>query len=186
MFVNFDKAGTNMMKIAICDDEKNIRTYLSSLIKKKNSEYSIKEYASAKDYLADGKLYDLLFLDIEMKDDADSLDGMSLARKIRESDLEKQPVIIFVTGYEKYVYDAFDVEAFHYMLKPIDEKKFAEVLERAVKTAGRHEVSKPASLVLHFANSTKNIPIDHIYYIESEGHKVRLQLKVNLLYGSDR
>lgn len=111
-----------MMKIAICDDEKNIRTYLSSLIKKQNSEYSIKEYASAKDYLADGKLYDLLFLDIEMKDDADSLDGMSLARKIRESDLEKQPVIIFVTGYEKYVYDAFDVEAFHYMLKPIDEK----------------------------------------------------------------
>lgn len=39
----------------------------------------------------------------------------------------KHRIIIFVTGYEKYVYDAFDVGAFQYLVKPVDEQKFAEV-----------------------------------------------------------
>ncbi len=44
----------------------------------------------------------------------------------------KQPIIVFAAGYEKYVYDAFDVQ---YLLKPVDEQKFAEVFKRAVNQA---------------------------------------------------
>ncbi|MDE6627597.1 MAG: LytTR family DNA-binding domain-containing protein [Lachnospiraceae bacterium] len=165
-----------MIEIAICDDEKNIRTYLASLIDRQGRECNITEYASAQDYLADGKMHDLLFLDIEMKNSTDSIDGMSLARRIRESGSKKQPIIIFVTGYERYVYDAFDVAAFQYLLKPIDEEKFARVFERAVEAVREQNLLPPEALVLQFANSTKTIPLDHIYYIESEGHKVRLQL----------
>lgn len=189
-----------MIKIAICDDEKNVRAYLSSLIERQSGEYSITEYSSASDYLEDGKKYDLmspteakrrlmacasisefhydiLFLDIEMKNGTEDLDGMALAKRIRKWEPEKQPIIIFVTGYEKYVYDAFDVNAFQYLLKPVDEEKFAVVFERAVKAATERKTLKPEALVLQFANSTKTILINDIYYIESEGHKVRLQLR---------
>lgn len=69
----------------------------------------IAEYVSADEYLLDQTEYDLLFLDIELDGAASSMDGMELARRIRGMELEGPPVIIFVTGYEKYVYDAFDV-----------------------------------------------------------------------------
>ena len=98
-----------MIRIAICDDEKNIRTYLSSLVRKQNIECEITEYASTDEHLSDQKEHDLLFLDIEMKSVASGMDGMSMAKQIRATELTKQPIIIFVTGYEKYVYDAFDV-----------------------------------------------------------------------------
>ena len=119
------------IKIAVCDDEKNIRSYLVSLIKKQGGECSITEYASADAYLSDGKEHDLVFLDIGMGGSGASLDGMGLARHIRGMEAQKQPIIIFVTGYEKYVYDAFDVGAFQYLVKPVDEQKFAEVFGRA-------------------------------------------------------
>ena len=112
---------TETIKIAVCDDEKNIRSYLVSLIKKQGRECSITEYDSADAYLSDGKEHDILFLDIEMGGFGAGLDGMGLARHIRGIKTQKQPIIIFVTGYEKYVYDAFDVGAFQYLVKPVDE-----------------------------------------------------------------
>lgn len=69
-----------MIRIAICDDEKNIRTYLSSLVRKQNIECEITEYASTDEYLSDQKEHDLLFLDIEMKSVASGMDGMSMAK----------------------------------------------------------------------------------------------------------
>ena len=71
------------VKIAVCDDEKNIRSYLVSLIKKQDRECSITEYASADAYLSDGREYDLIFLDIGMGGFGAGLDGMGLARHIR-------------------------------------------------------------------------------------------------------
>ena len=93
------------IKIAVCDDEKNIRSYLVTLIKKQGGECSITEYASADAYISDGKEYDLVFLDIEIGRSDAGLDGMGLARHIRSMEMPCQPIIIFVTGYEKYVYD---------------------------------------------------------------------------------
>lgn len=125
-----------MIKVAICDDEKNIRSYLASLIRGQKAECEITEYASADEYLSSGMGHDLLFLDIELEGSASGMDGnaingMGMARQIRGMEQIKQPVIIFVTGYEKYVYDAFEVEALGYLVKPVNEQKFAEVFSRA-------------------------------------------------------
>ena len=95
------------VKIAVCDDQKNIRSYLVSLIKRQDIECSIIEYASVDEYLTDGRKHDRVFLDIEMGGSSTKMDGMGLARHIRGIEAQKQPIIIFVTGYEKYVYDAF-------------------------------------------------------------------------------
>lgn len=164
-----------MIKIAICDDEANIRTYLSSLIGAQSCPCEIVEYASAGDFLADHRELDLLFLDIELA--PDHPDGMELARKIREQATGTQPVIIFVTGYERYVFDAFDVGAFQYLLKPVDEEKFAQVFSRAVAQIGTAKEKPGRALTLQSANTSKTVPLDSIYYIESSNHKVELHLK---------
>ena len=166
-----------MIKIAICDDEANIRAYLSSLITAQPWPCEIMEYASAGDCLADHREIDLLFLDIELAPDRP--DGMALARQIRERTLGKQPVIIFVTGYERYVFDAFDVGAFQYLLKPVDEKKFAQVFARAAEQimAERENPQRGRVLTLRSANIGRTIPLDSIYYIESSNHKVVLHLR---------
>ena len=165
------------VKIAVCDDEKNIRSYLVSLIRKQDIECSIMEYISADEYLADGREYDLIFLDIEMGGSETELDGMGLARHIRGMDARRQPIIIFVTGYEKYVYDAFDVGAFQYLVKPVDEQKFAEVFSRAVGQILSEAEQGKKKLVIQYAGEGKAIPLNDIYYMESQNHNIILFLK---------
>ena len=157
-----------MTKSAICDDEKNIRTYLSALVKKQGIECEITEYATAGDYLTSGVEYDILFLDIELEDPGRDMDGMKMARQIRGMEDTKQPIIIFITGYEKYVYDAFDVGAFQYLLKPVDEQKFAEVFRRATKQAASDAEQDKKVLMIQYGSTGKTIPLHDIYYMESD------------------
>ena len=166
-----------MIRIAICDDEAPTRAYLASLIRAQDCPCEVVEYASAGDCLADHRGIDLLFLDIELN--AIGPDGMELARKMREQSAVTQPVIIFVTGYERYVFDAFDVGAFQYLLKPVDEEKFAQVFARAVEQieAGRVQPQLSHALTLQSAGASRTVPLDSIYYIESSNHKVELHLK---------
>ena len=164
-----------MIKVAICDDEANIRTYLSSLVKAQSCSCEIVEYASASDCLADHRDIDLLFLDIELAPDRP--DGMALARKIRDRTLGSQPVIIFVTGYDRYVFDAFDVGAFQYLLKPVDEEKFAQVFTRAIAQIEAARKKTTPALTLRSASTSRTVPLDSIYFIESRDHKVVLHLR---------
>ena len=166
-----------MIRTAICDDEPQIRADLAALIRAQPFSCEIVEYASAGDCLADGREVDLLFLDVEL--DAAGMDGMALAARIRERYSDVRPVIIFVTGYERYVFDAFDVGAFQYLLKPVDEEKFAQVFARAVEQieAGRVQPQLSHALTLQSAGTSRTVPLDSIYYIESSNHKVVLRLK---------
>ena len=164
-----------MVRIAICDDEAPTRAYLTTLILAQDHPCEIIEYASAGDCLADHREIDLLFLDIAL--DANRQDGMALARKIREGSWHTQPIIIFVTGYERYVFDAFDVGAFQYLLKPVDEDKFAQVFTRAVAQIEANREKPARTLTLQSAGVSRTVPLDSIYYIESSNHKVILRLK---------
>ena len=102
-----------MIRTAICDDEPAARACLSSLIRAQSRPCEIVEYASAGECLDEGREVDLLFLDIELDPGGEGGDGLALARTIRERTPGSRPVIVFVTGYDRYVFDAFDVGAFH-------------------------------------------------------------------------
>lgn len=166
-----------MIKIAVCDDEKNIRSYLTALVREQNVECEITEYDSAEKYLSGGAEYDLLFLDIALKGSGHTMNGMDMARYIRSMEQIRQPVIIFVTGYESYVYDAFDVDALQYLVKPVNEQKFAEVFRRAQEKILSGTEQKKKSLVIQYAGASKAIPLDKIYYMESQSHKIVLYTK---------
>ena len=88
-----------MIRTAICDDEPRTRAYLKALIQAQPCPCEIVEYTSAGECLADGREIDLLLLDIEL--DGAGPDGMALAGQIRGRPAAAQPVIIFVTGYER-------------------------------------------------------------------------------------
>ena len=165
-----------MIKIAICDDESATRAYLASLVQAQGIPCETTEDASASEYLATEQEADLLLLDIEL-DSSGGPDGMDLARKIRERSSGKQPVIIFITGYDRYVFDAFDVSAFQYLLKPVDEEKFARVFSRAAAQAEAEQPPEARTLTLQSAGASRTIPLDSIYYIESSNHKVVLHLR---------
>lgn len=164
-----------MIRTAICDDDPAARAYLAELVGSQGVPCEITEYASAEECLTDRREVDLYLLDVELE--APGPDGMALARRLRERRPGPLPVIIFVTGYDRYVFDAFDVGAFQYLLKPVDGEKFARVFSRAaaqVEAAG----ARPARvLTLQSGGAARTIPLDGIYYVESSNHKVILRLK---------
>lgn len=166
-----------MIEIAICDDEKEVRSYLSALVKAQEPECEITEYASADEYLSQGAEPDLLFLDVALNASASDMSGMELAKEIRNSEFIKQPIIIFVTSYEKYVYDAFDVNAFQYLIKPVNEQKFAKVFDRAVKQILQETEQKKKLLTIRYGGAGRSLAFDSIYYIESRNHKVAIHMK---------
>lgn len=152
------------MDIAVVDDEKVMREYLCELIKKQSPESCIESYIGAEELLASGKRFDIVFLDIQM----DGMNGIEAARSLREK--QEEVILVFITGIREYVFDAFDLYAFQYLLKPVDEKKFAEVLERAVREAGRKKEKRELFI------KTRNLTLDQadILYIESRGKKVEI------------
>ena len=114
------------MRIAICDDEKNIRELIGNKVAKQYLEVEIVFFQSGEELLLSDKHVDILFLDIQMS----GKNGMETARELRKKD--KGVILIFVTAVEEYVFQAFDVGAFNYIVKPIDDTKFVDVLCRAV------------------------------------------------------
>jgi len=115
------------MKLAICDDEKRIRDIIAESVKEVSEKIEIEFYADAKGILSASFDSDILFLDIQMP----GIDGMGAARMLRSSG--KKTVIVFVTALEDQVFNAFDVGAFNYIVKPFTKAKIIEVFKRAVK-----------------------------------------------------
>ncbi len=117
------------MKLAICDDEKRIRDIIAESVKEVSEKIEIEFYADAKGILSASFDCDILFLDIQMP----GIDGMGAARMLRS--YGKKTVIVFVTALEDQVFNAFDVGAFNYIVKPFTKAKIIEVLNKAVKQA---------------------------------------------------
>ena len=130
-----------MLKIAICDDEQPIREYLKRLVEK-CTEAEVSLFADGVALLADPTAFDLILLDISLNQDPNAKEpnGMETARKIRE---RSDALIIFVSALREYVFEGYDVGAFHYLLKPIDEQKFTEVMDRAIRQIRSKKNAEP-------------------------------------------
>ena len=126
------------MKLAICDDEKRIRDIIAESVKEVSEKIEIEFYADAKGILSASFDSDILFLDIQMP----GIDGMGAAKMLRSSG--KKTVIVFVTALEDQVFNAFDVGAFNYIVKPFTKAKIIEVLKKAVKQAENQRLVEAA------------------------------------------
>ena len=126
-----------MLKIAICDDEQPIMEYMKNLTEK-CTEAQVDMFADGEELLSDQTECDIILLDIFLNQNHDTsmLNGMDVAKKIRE---KSDAIIIFVTALKEYVFEGYDVGAFHYLLKPVDEQKFMEVMDKAISQIQREK-----------------------------------------------
>lgn len=176
------------MNIAICDDEENIRIYIRKLIQRQEPFCKITEFSSGKELLefqdeTNAEEIDILFLDISMGDE----DGMTVAKQLRSQMESKKeavwgslPLLIFVTGYPEYMQEAFSVNAFQYIVKPIQESNFEQVFAQTIREyqylmAKKKE--KPKEVLVRNGNRTRSVSADDIYYIESSNRKMTLYLR---------
>jgi len=164
------------MKIAVCDDDRTTREQIASLIKEYNPDAEIITFESGDDMIKSQDSFEISFLDVEMK----AISGIDVAKYMRaeQEKWEKdKSIIIFVTGYREYMEDAFDVNAFHYLVKPIDEKKFQTVFRRALKEIFSKTKQKKLSVIIKYNGMQKRVLLKDIYYIESSNKKVVFHTK---------
>ena len=166
------------MKIAVCDDDRAAREHIVSLIKEQVQDAEIMTFATGEEMLKAQGGFDISFLDVEMRE----VSGMDVADHIRQEEQgSTKSIIIFVTGYEKYMNSAFDVSAFHYLLKPIDEDKFRSVLGRALKELSLAEEQTKRYILVRNSGAQQKVYIKDIYYIESANKKVVIHTRTGIL-----
>ena len=155
------------MRIAICDDEKPqrllLKKYLENWALQNKVILETQQFVTGENFLfawEDDRDYDLLVFDIEMG----RLSGIELAAAIREKDDEIP--ILFVTGYDKYMLQGFEVAALHYLLKPVNPEKLFEVLDR-LKMRRKQE----GKLIFQTEKGPVSLPASRIWYIEARAHQ---------------
>lgn len=156
------------MNIAVVDDEAVIRQQIHGLIKKQKPDFSISDFATGEELLAAGKEFDIVFLDIHME----GMDGIEAARTLRQRN--ENVVLIFISGIKEYVFEVFDVSAFHYLLKPIEEQKFRKVLGRAAEEAEKRKGQRERQIFIRTKNRGYTLNVSSILYIESKAKKVEI------------
>ena len=167
-----------MVKIGICDDEpemrKPLRQILEQVLQLQGVEYLISESESGEELTAGISCLDIdiLFLDIEMR----SLDGIETAKLLRRKGMKG--IIIFVTAYPDFVFQGYEVHAFHYILKPYRKEKIEEVLRQALHEL---DLSKEQYFVIEQKARVIRIPLSQTIAFQSDRRKVEALLEENFI-----
>ena len=157
-----------MIKFAICDDEpymaQEIANQLSRYMNGKQiTSYCVSSFQNGCSLLESDCNFDIVFLDIQM----DNLDGIETAKILRQR--KNHSLLIFVTVLKEYVFNAFEVEAYDYLLKPLDSDHFERTMDRAVSTLAQRT---DKSIVIQRGSSCDVVPLAQIMYCEVQGRKV--------------
>lgn len=158
------------MKIAVCDDSREICIEIAELIRQRDKSAEVSVFSCGEALLGSGVDFDIIFLDIEMK----KLSGIETAKKLRslEESRERKTTVIFITAFREYMEQAFDVNAFNYITKPIDEERFFRIFDAAVKEANASLGHK--YIVVKCQGVQRKFFLHDIRYIESSNKKVVL------------
>lgn len=162
--------GCDNVKIGICDDEPEIRNAMAEKIRYRYPESKICLYSNGEEIINEKTLPDILFLDIQMP----HINGMEAARRLRS--ISDNMIIIFVTVIEEYVFQAFDVRAFNYIVKPFEDERLYKILDDAVRECyeGNENKQIPISVNVSSGGRHFNIKVDRIVYAEVFNRKVTI------------
>ena len=171
------------MRVLIIDDERLARKELKSLLTELDLVEVLDECSNADDALEKIEAFkpDLIFLDIQMP----GKDGFALLEE-----LSFVPKVIFTTAYDEYALKAFDVNAFDYLMKPIEINRLKESLEQLItENAEIKQIEKPKELTHKFdaeeqvflkdGDKCWFVKLKDISLFESEGNYVRVYFDKN-------
>ena len=115
--------------------------------------------------------FDFLLLDIDFG--KEHMNGMELARKIRQKD--EHSSIIFITALKEYMNQGYDVRALHFLVKPLEEGRLWEVLDMAHSS----RQAKEKFILLELDGQVQRIPVSQIVYAEAFSHSIVLHFLKN-------
>lgn len=163
------------LKAGICEDNAVQQRYLERLLLKWGEErgcsLQVSAYASCEAFWFDwceAPDFDILLLDIDLG--REGISGIELAKRIRKTD--ERLIIVFITALPEYISQGYDVQAFHYLIKPVEERKLKEILDSAARRVSRRE----ECLMLEGETEVRLIPVSRILYAEAFSHSTALYL----------
>jgi two-component system, LytTR family, response regulator len=157
------------VKVVIVDDEAPARSELRHLLGAHPEVEVVGEATSAAEAARALPGCDALFLDIEMA----GASGLDMARLLRGS--ARPPAVVFVTAHAEYAVDAFAVEAFDYLVKPVDPERLARVVARLGERAPA--AREPRKIpVVGSGGGTELIDQDQVFYVQAEGDYSRVHV----------
>lgn len=158
-----------MLSIAVCDDEIQeccrIADRIREVLEEMKISCTIRQYNSGRELLRAQEDFDIIFLDIIMRD----LDGIQTAQLVRGKAYDR--ILIFLSSSRDYVFDAYDVEAFQYLLKPLDGHKLRKVLEAAVR---KTQKQSREFILVSKGRQTRKLFLDDISYFEIRGRVIEV------------
>ena len=161
-----------MLRIAICDDEEKQRNEMAALVRtylrsRPSLNGQVEMFSSGRELLARVKElggFDLYVLDILMPE----LNGIETGRRLRA--LGDGGEIIYLTSSNDFASDSYDVRAFFYLLKPVEESKLFQELDGAVQKLNRRRSN---AVVVSTADGPRRILLERIRYVERVGRCMR-------------
>jgi DNA-binding LytR/AlgR family response regulator len=158
-----------VIRALIVDDEAPARSELRYLLAAHPDVQVVGEAASAPEALelARDLRYDVVFLDVEMP----GLTGLEAAPLVHER--SDPPAIVFVTAHAEYAVDAFAVEAFDYLLKPVDPDRLARVVER-LRERTMENAAPVEKIPVVAGGGTELLDFDQIHYAQADGDYSRI------------
>lgn len=173
------------MKVLIVDDEAHARTNLRFALQELADWQIAGECASAsaaRTFLETGSA-DMVLLDVQMPVQS----GLEFARELSRRELP--PLIVFVTAHRGHALEAFDVHALDYIVKPVDEGRLRQALERAAKMLDQRAAYARAlrgfvepcpgywsELAVRSVGRIERVELSQVLWIESAGNYVELHL----------
>lgn len=163
-----------MIKVVICED--NI-SQLSSLYKltktildNLNIQYTVTKFSDGNNLLPHIDNFHIYLLDIQLN----NLSGIDIAKKIQS--YNKNAIIIFITALKDYIFDAFDLRAFNYILKPINKNRYKQILYSAIKSLQKDD----KFILAKYNGYSSKILLNDIIYIESLKRKIKVHTLSNI------
>lgn len=154
-----------MLRLTICEDEQILAQRVADLVGSAFPSLQIQCLTSGKELLQ-AEPSELYILDIHLQD----ANGLELAKTIRAQ--QPQAQIIFLTAHAQYVFDAFDVEPLHYLLKPVDEEKLRALIEKALLKYTNATVKN--QFIVQVGNEKIIINEEELFFAEAQGRKITL------------
>lgn len=162
----------DMLRFAVCDDEpymlEEISAQLAACLEEMGrSDCTLSRFSGGQALLDSGEAFDLVFLDVQM----DAPDGLETAKALRRRG--DGGLLVFLTVLRERVFDAFEVRAFDYLVKPVESARLRRTLERALETLDRRQRgSRWCGLVIRRGSAYEVVPMDEIAYCEVLGRKI--------------
>jgi DNA-binding LytR/AlgR family response regulator len=152
-----------MLKITICDDEECLRKEIIRNCReyeKHNKYLSLNyiEFSNGEDLIAYNLQIDILFLDIKLP----GINGIEAMRQLESNDAIG--IIVFVTGYTKYIWDSFSRKTLGYLVKPIKYPKFALCFNKVL-----NGIKRNVPIDIQIGDNTISISSNSLQYIEAQG-----------------